>query len=252
MSNFEISTLPADGAWTSAGTGKLVNPAFTGPCMPNRHLKSQFSIFIDSRPFWQTRRTYSIHYEKSCEGIEKRIKFTRWRHQIKTFPRYWLSEGNPLVTTGFPSQRPVTRDFDVFFDLRLNKRLRKQSRRRWFERHRAFLRHSNDLDVQYSPYWRSTDTLSHLHAHKRWLSSSTIHWTGLACFFYKYDTACQKRCSIIYGFKICKLWSHMAGTATAHVRSATLISFRPSLFTCRWSHVMKNNEIFLLYVIIFQ
>ena len=71
-------------------------------------------------------------------------------------------------------------------------------------------------------------------------------------FFYKYDTACQKRCSIIYGFKICKLWSHMAGTATAHVRSATLISFRPSLFTCRWSHVMKNKEVFLLYVIIFQ
>ena len=32
-----------------------------------------------------------------------------------------------------PSQRPVTRSFDVFFDLRLNKRLNKQSRRRWFE-----------------------------------------------------------------------------------------------------------------------
>ena len=27
----------------------------------------------------------------------------------------------------FPAQRPVTRSFDVFFDLRLNKRLRKQS-----------------------------------------------------------------------------------------------------------------------------
>ena len=30
-------------------------------------------------------------------------------------------EGNPLVTSGFPSQRPVTQSFDVFFDLRLNK-----------------------------------------------------------------------------------------------------------------------------------
>ena len=28
----------------------------------------------------------------------------------------------------FPSQRPVTRSFDVFFDLRLNKQLSKQSR----------------------------------------------------------------------------------------------------------------------------
>ena len=40
-------------------------------------------------------------------------------------------EGNP--TRGLPSQRPVTRSFHVFFDLRLNKRLNKQSRCRWFE-----------------------------------------------------------------------------------------------------------------------
>ena len=31
------------------------------------------------------------------------------------------------VTGEFPSQKPVTRSFDVFFDLRLNKRLSKQS-----------------------------------------------------------------------------------------------------------------------------
>ena len=30
-----------------------------------------------------------------------------------------LCEGNPQVTGGFPSQRPVTRSFDVFFDLLL-------------------------------------------------------------------------------------------------------------------------------------
>ena len=34
-----------------------------------------------------------------------------------------LCEGNPPVTGAFPSQRPVTRSFNVFFDLRLNKRL---------------------------------------------------------------------------------------------------------------------------------
>ena len=33
----------------------------------------------------------------------------------------------------FPSQGPVTRSFDVFFDLGLNKPLSKQSRRWWFE-----------------------------------------------------------------------------------------------------------------------
>ena len=33
----------------------------------------------------------------------------------------------------FPTQRPVTRSFDVFFDLRLNKRLSKQPWSWWFE-----------------------------------------------------------------------------------------------------------------------
>ena len=41
-----------------------------------------------------------------------------------------LCEGNPPVTGGFPSQRLVTRSFDVFFDLRLNERLNEQSMRR--------------------------------------------------------------------------------------------------------------------------
>ena len=35
--------------------------------------------------------------------------------------------GNSPGTGEFPAQRPVTQSFDVFFDLRLNKRLRKQS-----------------------------------------------------------------------------------------------------------------------------
>ena len=33
-----------------------------------------------------------------------------------------LCERNSPVTGEFPSQRPVTRSFDVFFDLRLNER----------------------------------------------------------------------------------------------------------------------------------
>ena len=40
-----------------------------------------------------------------------------------------LCEGNASVISGFPSQRPMTRSFDVFFDLSLNKELSKQSRR---------------------------------------------------------------------------------------------------------------------------
>ena len=41
---------------------------------------------------------------------------------------------SPWWGTGeFPSQRSMTRIFDVFFDLHLNKRLSKQPRHQWFE-----------------------------------------------------------------------------------------------------------------------
>ena len=37
-----------------------------------------------------------------------------------------ICAGNSPIPGEFPEQRPVTRSFDVFFDLRLNKRLSKQ------------------------------------------------------------------------------------------------------------------------------
>ena len=51
-----------------------------------------------------------------------------WRHQMENFSVLLaICAGNSPVTGEFPVQRPVTRSFDVFFDLRLNKRLSKQS-----------------------------------------------------------------------------------------------------------------------------
>ena len=44
-----------------------------------------------------------------------------------------ICAGNSPVPGEFPVQRPVTRSFDVFFDLHPNKRLSKQSWGRWFE-----------------------------------------------------------------------------------------------------------------------
>ena len=51
-----------------------------------------------------------------------------WRHHMETFSALLaIFAGNSPVTGEFPVQRPVTRSFDVFFVLRLNKRLSKQS-----------------------------------------------------------------------------------------------------------------------------
>ena len=55
-----------------------------------------------------------------------------------------LCEGNLPVTSGFPSQRPVTRGSDVFFDVCLNKWWSKQSKCRWFvTQWRSLWRHCN-------------------------------------------------------------------------------------------------------------
>ena len=44
-----------------------------------------------------------------------------------------ICAGNSPAPGEFPTQRPVTRSFDVFFDLRLNKWLSKQSWSWWLE-----------------------------------------------------------------------------------------------------------------------
>ena len=57
-----------------------------------------------------------------------------------------LCAGNSPVPGEIPAQRPATRSFDVFFDLRPNKRLSKQWWGCWFETHLCSLwRHRNGV-----------------------------------------------------------------------------------------------------------
>ena len=65
----------------------------------------------------------------------------KWKH----FPRYWpFCAGISPIAGEFPAQRPVTRSFDVFFDLRLNQQLSKWCRRWCFETpSRSLWRHCN-------------------------------------------------------------------------------------------------------------
>ena len=85
-----------------------------------------------------------------------------WRHQRETFSALLaLWEGNPLVTSGFASQMPVTQTF--IFDLRPNIRLRKQSRRRWFETpSRPLWRHCNGCFVVWLSPFAPLNRLSNL------------------------------------------------------------------------------------------
>ena len=57
-----------------------------------------------------------------------------WHHQMETFSALLaICVGNSPVPDEFPAQRPVTRSFDVFFDLHPNKQLSKQWWGCWFE-----------------------------------------------------------------------------------------------------------------------
>ena len=97
------------------------------------------------------------------------------------------SNGNILRVTGplcceftgpgeFPTQRPVTRRFDVFFDLRLKKRLSKQPWGWWFETPSLSLwRHCNELQRRFSLLGAS---LTQLKKNLRvpWKSRRKLHW----------------------------------------------------------------------------
>ena len=61
-----------------------------------------------------------------------------------------ICAGNSPLSGEFPAQRPVTRSFNIFFDLRLKKRLSKQWWGWWFE------------TLSY-PLWRQFNALKHIH-----------------------------------------------------------------------------------------
>ena len=84
-------------------------------------------------------------------AAQTKQSFTRWRYQMETFfALLALCAGNSPATGEFPSQRPEMRCFDVFFYLRLDKRLSKQSWRRWFEApSRSLWRHCNGGELNF-------------------------------------------------------------------------------------------------------
>ena len=112
-----------------------------------------------------------------------------WRHQMETFSM-WLaiSVGNSPVPGEFSAQRPVTRSFDVFFDLRPNKRLSKQSWGWWFETPSWSLwRHCNvcyesECMSQYHPQSNAN------HRDRLWQIRPI---TGVKCKFITFNQVCK-------------------------------------------------------------
>ena len=93
-----------------------------------------------------TRKAFLFHDLTTVRRWDAVTLCIWWRHQMETFSALLaLCAGNSPVTREFPPQKLVTRSFDVFFDLQLNKWLCKQSRRWWFETpSRSLWRHCNE------------------------------------------------------------------------------------------------------------
>ena len=115
-----------------------------------------------------------------------------WRHQMETFSALLaICAGNSPVPGEFPAQRPVTRSFDVFFDLRLNQWLSKQSWSWWFETlPRPLWRHckaqENRVHILWDILYKVTHhttrpRLTHLHNvvnhHTACGVGDTVHWS---------------------------------------------------------------------------
>ena len=100
------------------------------------NLKNSICWYAFYASGWQLKHSYLLHPSFSCDDVIN----------LNPFPRYWpFVWGINRSPVNFPPQKgTATQDFDVFFDLRLNKLLSKQSGRRWFEMPAlSILRHCN-------------------------------------------------------------------------------------------------------------
>ena len=81
---------------------------------------------IDLSTWQRTRIVYTEEFAAQRQLQHTQPNTPWWRHQMETFSALLaLCVGNSPVTGEFPSQRPVTRSFGVFFGLSLNQRLSK-------------------------------------------------------------------------------------------------------------------------------
>ena len=113
------------------------------------------------------------------------VYMTWWRHEMETFPALLvLCAGNSLVTDEFHSQRPVTRNFDVFFDLCMNKWLSKQSWGWCFETpSRSLWRHCNGNWIFLLLRFLTSREVSAPGPSFKILDKTSYHWT-LWCQIY--------------------------------------------------------------------
>ena len=107
----------------SLGMDKLFQLTYYCACDYLSVMKLEFSMLVK----WATSL---LTFAATSSMLVIHDDVIKWKH----FPRYCqFLRGIHRFPVNSPYKRPVTRSFDVFFYLRLNTRLRKQSWGCWFE-----------------------------------------------------------------------------------------------------------------------
>ena len=133
-----------------------------------------------------------------CDGMP-------WcHHQMETFfALLAICAGNSPVTGEFPAQRPVTRSFDIFFDLRLDEGLSKQTWGWWFE-------------TPSRPLWRHCNANCHM-----W-NPLISKWLVIRnCIFFVSLNKLLSKSGIVGGWRVTFLWRH-CNTFTKHPQKSCL------------------------------
>ena len=147
-----------------------------------------------------------------------RYIFTWWRHQMEAFSALSaFCVGNSPVTGEFPSQRPVTRSFDVFSDQLLNKWLSKESWGWWFETPSWSLWRQFNVWLCYLTYMQIEYTYiqieyTYMQIEYTWWNCTTLHELGYLQYYMDYAVTIFGQCVIKYNIapNICT-WCLMPG-----------------------------------------
>ena len=147
------------------------------------HLRAISMTWDWTLPFSSVGRLWSVI--STLKKEEDTHKISWWRHQMETFSALLaICAGNSPVLGEFPAQRPVTRSFDVYFDLRPNKRLSLQSWGLWFETpSRPLWSHRNVTTLTHWPLGDLTTLQSQI------ISKFQTHFNEINIFSIFYEIA---------------------------------------------------------------
>ena len=126
-----------------------------------------------------------------------------------------ICAGNSPIPGEFPAHRPVTRSFGIFFDLRLNKQLSKQSRVWWFETLSRY-----DVTVKMGLYPLRA-LLDLLYGYSRRQVCNSFEDRAFADAFYTYGSPPPMNCNDFTQSDI-PYWNYIFTTSIYHHRYMSL------------------------------